>query len=155
MRERLDDLATDFLLRFSRFEYALKAMGILKEHKGVPVAEANWDSFAAQFSDRLSKYDAPNFQEARRIILENPPKKQVIQDGAIKWATSAFEGRMADEELLLYVRRVRNNLFHGGKFNGNWLDPARSYDLLQQSLVVLEACLSVSKELKEAYENKN
>ena len=33
---------------------------------------------------------------------------------------------------------MRNNLYHGAKFNGTWFDPQRSERLLGHGLVVLE-----------------
>jgi len=58
---------------------------------------------------------------------------------------------MQSDLVLQYVRRVRNNLFHGGKFNGRWFEPERSAELLIHCLTILNACLEVSPEVGEAY----
>jgi hypothetical protein len=54
------------------------------------------------------------------------------------------------ELILLWVRRVRNNLFHGGKFNGHWFQPERSEQLITASLVVIHAFRGHG-ELNKAY----
>jgi len=50
------------------------------------------------------------------------------------------------------VRRVRNNLFHGGKFlpvpPG---DPDRDKLLVQHSLTVLRTCMSLHKRVAASY----
>lgn len=53
--------------------------------------------------------------------------------------------------VLLYVRRIRNNLFHGGKFNGHWFEPKRSEELLRHSLTILRGCLAASKEVRGTF----
>jgi hypothetical protein len=50
------------------------------------------------------------------------------------------------------VRCVRNNLFHGGKFNIEVLeDTARTEKLLSSSLTVLAACLDIAPQQQAAY----
>ena len=49
-----------------------------------------------------------------------------------------------------HLRRVRNNLYHGGKFNGRWIAPDRSRDLIAHSLTLLEALVKHDTNLKNA-----
>jgi len=56
--------------------------------------------------------------------------------------------------VLAYVRRVRNNLFHGGKFNGHWFEPQRSGELLTHSLCILRGAIDLHAEVSEPYGNK-
>ena len=86
-------------------------------------------------------------------VLNNPPKKQVIQNGLLEWNDSRPNTNSKADLVLLYVRRVRNNLFHGGKFNDHWFAPERSEELLRYSLVILNACLEASPDVLKAYNN--
>lgn len=89
---------------------------------------------------------------AVEYILSHPPKKQVIRNGFLDWEDSAPSTDSQADRIRLYVRRVRNNLFHGGKFNGRWLAPERSEALLRHSLVILKACRAASHEIAQAYQ---
>ena len=54
--------------------------------------------------------------------------------------------------LLRRVKRVRNNLFHGGKLaesSGHIEDRARNRPLLDACVTLLKACLDLSLELEE------
>jgi len=44
------------------------------------------------------------------------------------------ETDLRSDLVLQYVRRVRNNFFHDGKFSGRWFEPERSTLLLKHSL---------------------
>ena len=64
---------------------------------------------------------------------------------------AAMAGSKA-QQVLMMVRWVRNNLFHGGKFlpvpAG---DDARDKLLVQYSLIVLRACIPLHNQVNEAY----
>ena len=90
-------------------------------------------------------------KDAVTYILEHPPKKQMIANGLLEWDPAEPDTDLCSDLALIYVRRVRNNLFHGGKFNGHWFAPDRSEALLRHSLTILRACLAASDELSQAY----
>lgn len=94
--------------------------------------------------DALTRPAAESVANAIDYILGYPPKKQVIRDGALEWDDATPNASSSSDLILLYVRRVRNNLFHGGKFNGRWFDPERSEELLRHSLTILDACRTAS-----------
>jgi hypothetical protein len=129
-------------------EYALKAVGL---HKGNGPAEPDWRAFAERVSGLFDDPCNAEFSEAVEYILAYPPKKQVIEDGVLSWCATAPNTNLKSDLVLQYIRRVRNNLFHGGKFNGRWFEPERSQQLLKHSLVILAACLDASSEVGEAY----
>jgi len=143
----LDQLAIELFQKFARIEYALKAAGF---HYGEGEAKPNWDKFASSVSGVLEK--DPSIDASIKYISENPPKKQVIRNNLLEWEIPKPDASKT-HELLLCVRRVRNNLFHGGKFSGHWFAPERSKELLLHSLNILDACLRASPILKEAFEN--
>lgn len=144
----LDDLAGELFHVFSRLEYSLKATGY---NNGDGKAEANWRKFALDVEGLIANPTPKPLKDAIDFILNAPPKKQVIRNGLIKWETAEPTTNSLADKLLIYIRRVRNNLFHGGKFNGHWFDPERSEPLLRNSLVVLSCCMESAPDVREAY----
>jgi len=144
----LDQLAEELFRVFSRTEYALKAAGY---NNGDGPAQANWEKFALEVEDLITNPTTPELQEAINSFIDAPPKKQFIAGGVIQWRDSSPGTDSQSDRLLIYVRRVRNNLFHGGKFNDQWLDPQRSEPLLRHSLTVLKVCVEAVPAVKEAY----
>lgn len=120
-------------------------------HYGEGDTNPNWDKFASSIGDALEK--DPNISAAIKYMREKPPKKQVIRNDLLEWQEVPPNGSHT-HEILVCVRRVRNNLFHGGKFNGHWFTPERSKELLRHSLDILEVCLRASPELREAFDNR-
>ena len=146
--EKLHELASEFFRDFARMEYALKATSFLNK-KGN--AEANWSKFSRSVHEALEANTSAEYVEAKAFILKEPPKKQIVENNAIAWSEARPDCPSDTELLLLYVRRVRNNLFHGGKFNGHWFAPERSGPLIEASLVILKACREASSEVNQAY----
>ena len=143
----LDQLAVKLFQKFARIEYALKAAGF---HYGEGKAKPNWDKIASSVSGILE--NDPAIAAAIEYMSEKPPKKQVIRNQLLEWEDPTPNASKT-HEILQCVRRVRNNLFHGGKFNNHWFAPERSKELLLHSLSILDACLRASPNLKEAFEN--
>jgi len=102
----------DFFFVFSRFEYALKENGFCDPN--IDEASPNWDAFAR------SLVPAPNAElqlvlQLGRPILANPPQKHIRSSPAPIWETRPSGKHTDIEELLVYIRRIRNNVFHGSK----------------------------------------
>ena len=145
----LDELGVDLFYKFARIEYALKATGF---HSGEgTMAQPNWDAFALKHGGALLR--DPAIADSIKFMSDHPPKNQVIAQGRLQWDDVQPNGNAA-VELLLCVRRVRNNMFHGGKFNDHWLDPQRSQTLIEHAIKVLDACLSASEPLSRAYRDE-
>ena len=144
----LDNLAAQFFQVFSRIEYALKVTGY---NNGNGPAEANWQKFANAVDHLIANPTSPELKEAIEFNFNSPPKKQMIVDGLIRWKKVEPDTSSRADKLLQYVRRVRNNLFHGGKFNDHWFAPERSEPLLQHSLVILSVVIEAIPEVKEAF----
>jgi hypothetical protein len=148
----LDLLAFSFFREFARCEYCLKAVGLLLGAPNNP--QADWRAFAAQVT---AVFDAPPNVETNGAIqyyLSYPPRKQVFLDGILSWSNTLTSYRSQAELVLLLVCRVRNNLFHGGKFNGHWFEPQRSEELFHGGLVILRAVVLNHSKVREAYENQ-
>lgn len=154
MHEALDHLAIELFRTFARFEYALKAAGFYQRPSaGDDAAQPDWKAFAATVRDALNKPTNAELAEAIEYIVDYPPQKQIIRGQTLDWRPAlptTPPGDRADLVLVL-VRRVRNNLFHGGKFSAQWFDPTRSEQLLRHSLTILRGCLDASPVLRGTY----
>jgi len=144
----LNELAWELFHIFSRTEYALKASGF---NKGDGAADADWRKFAIRIEAFVATPPSAELQAAIDYIFTTPPKKQVIVNGRIEWAILEPHTRSRADKLFLYIRRVRNNLFHGGKFNGHWFDPDRSEELLRHSITILQNAVNAVPSVREAY----
>ncbi|WP_230432447.1 hypothetical protein [Plesiomonas shigelloides] len=146
--QNLDQLATEFFKVFSRSEYALKAAGF---HNGDGNAMANWATFAEAVEVLIQEPNNKQLHDAIEFIFQNPPKKQMILNDKICWSNVHPNRKLMADNLLVYVCRVRNNLFHGGKFNGHWFEPERSEQLIKNSLIILNACINSVQRTRDSY----
>jgi len=144
------ELVFQFFVVFSRFEYALKSAGLVKmgktkageNPKPPKKVEADWDRFADECDVQFNPASSPELKHACDYFQAHPPQKQSFEAGTLGWKeTPSKAGLTYLNRLLLSVRRVRNNMFHGGKFPLNAEEgDGRNVMLLQYALVVLEAC---------------
>jgi hypothetical protein len=131
----LDRLAFDFFKLFAQYESTLKEKGFFKTDKSGNVL-VDWDRFANEAIGKDFKYVLGESAPSAEYILNFPPKKQVVDDNRVVWADVPATEKSV-QILFGHISRVRNNLFHGAKFNGTWFDPDRSELLLKHSLSVL------------------
>jgi hypothetical protein len=135
-----NELVLEFFLVFSRFEYAMKAAGWTRPDR--TAAEPDWQRLIREIQTENHAVAAP-IVEAGQYLLLAPPKQQVRRpDGGIGW--SEVECNHIPEQvacLLRSVKRVRNNLFHGGKFERLTELSDRRTNLVVGSLRVLECLL--------------
>lgn len=96
--------------------------------------------------DNLSDHD---LRKATQYMLENSPMKQLVENGKLQWKDCEETGTIA-RKVLLYVRRVRNNLFHGSKMATPW-PKDRDVALLEHSMTVLNACLCANPGVKHKF----
>jgi hypothetical protein len=97
---------------------------------------------------------SPEVACAINYYLTKPPKKQVVLNGNLDWEESKPDHKNQAELILRLVCRVRNNLFHGGKFNNRWFEPQRSEELLSNGLVILRAAIAANEKVRDAYAQK-
>ena len=131
------DLASELFRVFAQFEYCLKVTGYCVAGPG-NAANPDWTRFARELPP-LTEQAGADVAVAIAYMLGHPPKKQVYVDDVLQWRIVAPQAQNENDLIFLYVRRVRNNLFHGGKFNGRFFDPERSRELLEYSKVKLQA----------------
>ena len=142
------DLVYEFFFVFSRFEYALSLANYLTKGKAV----ADWDRFAREMNKVFNVRLAPEVTEAVQYYEKAPPKKQVVESENLTWQDEVPGSAFQLEKLLLLVRRVRNNLFHGEKL-GVLLegDSERDTQLLKHGLTILYASLNASADVRKKF----
>lgn len=143
------ELMFAFFAAFSRFEYALKTGGFGREKPDA--TEPDWDAFATQiaqtFRERLASDEA--LRASVEELVTRPPKKQ---RGDLSWRDVDHQGNAKGAaNLLLLVRRVRNNLFHGGKAQRQGTDAERDNRLVGNALVVLDRALACHDRVRECF----
>lgn len=148
MDEKLDDAAFRFFKLFAQLEYAMKAIGYVEAGRH-DQATPDWTRFVNERGTAVMEMQSGPVVAARDYLLAHPPKRQVFNGGVLEWAAVPPDD-ISPQALFGHVRRIRNNLYHGGKFNGRWLEPDRSELLLNHGLAVLEAVRETNHDVQEA-----
>jgi len=147
------EIVSQFFICFAKFEFALKTTGFsVGNDKRV---SPDWDKFGKSISKSFDKTKSKELEQAVDFYLNNPPWKQVLIDGGMAWDSSMPYNNLSEiEKILLLVRRVRNNLFHGGKFNIEVHEKReRAERLLKYGLIILESCLSLDAGVQHSFVN--
>lgn len=129
-----------------RLEFALKDTGYAVSGRR-QAAEVAWDDYAKK---RLGKdfWEKVKHAKDAKVLIEMPPKKQIVnQDGTLGWEECAEVSSIQD--LLGAVRRVRNNLFHGGKSGDP--DADRNASLYLAALFVINQALEHDDVLQTSF----
>lgn len=134
------DLALVFLRVFARCEYSLKRIpGFCLGNEGCE-AKANWDAFANAVADQLW-LRAEVTDTIRRLLLDLPPWKQVVRNQVAVFEVAQWGSTKSGSRLLESARRVRNNLFHGGKEQRE-RTIGRDEELVRAALVVVQTAVA-------------
>lgn len=142
----------DFFAIFARFEYALKACGFAHAQK--KYVEPDWEKFIKE----VEKYSTPATDQlvaAVRYLVDEPPKGQILKENRATYEATAKEpsGKTELAKAVRSAKRVRNNLFHGGKYMGASESSVRNRRLLESSIVVLSAAIHAVDGLRFEYEH--
>lgn len=142
-----DQLIYEYFKVFSRLEYALKRVGLVKENP--TKIDIDWEAFRISISE---KYTGNEVRHQVNYIIENPPQKQFFEKGKLLWKQAKPQHKDELTLLLVYIKRVRNNLFHGGKYQGDTLPMLdRDIVLISFSLTILQHLISLNLRVKKAY----
>ena len=153
------ELVLEFFLAFSCFEFALKNAGFaqprVRKNGKLPSVDPGWDLFGASVRAAFHRNRNPDLNRACEYMLDNPPLEQVLIETGLAWETNNPCESVSEVECLLrLVRRVRNNLFHGGKFSSEaFEDTSRQEMLLKSCLVILTECLEVAPQVRTVYQS--
>ena len=135
------ELVFKFFVVFSLFECALKRGGFCtKGRQGE--ALPNWEDFANNIHPQFSTLNDPELLTAVNYMLKFPVKRQIPNNGTLIFVPMPRRLKLNDTAWLsILIRGVRNNLFHGGKWE---FDPTRDPQLLNHSLTILEVWARLS-----------
>ncbi len=140
----MPEFAVEFFAKFARLEYALKEAGFVTTDRWRS-ALPDWSGFR----------DSPEVQAlgchlagspGGAYLIADPPKNQTVKDGALQFTPS---GPLKDiGGLIRAVKRVRNNLFHGGKrFPGS----ERDERLIRSATEVIDALIEANPVVTACY----
>jgi hypothetical protein len=131
-----------------RLEYALKAKGYVRKRGNA--LEIEWDRFV---SEKLGRQFFNYIQSAGMAptLIERPPSSQELSPiGELKFGDANSVN--CAQELFGAIRRLRNNLFHGGK-SGD-ADHDRNDALIDEAISVVFAALAQCDDLSSEFEGK-
>ena len=146
------ELAFELLAVFSRFEYALKSTKYA--HGGNNRVYAWWDKFANDIDSRFYPSADHELEEAVTYLLTSPPRKQVLKVKKVVFSDAPPDPKQKQtKQVLNMVRRVRNNLFHGGKYLPlGEVKKGRNELLVKYALRVLKACVVLQNDVRKSFE---
>jgi len=144
-------LVYKFFTVFSLFEYALKRAGFAYIRGVNGDVFPDWSSFSKSIEEDFVPNATPELAEAVNYMLEEPVMRQVLRDDSLSFMQRQRPGNIGDTEWFSFlIRGVRNNLFHGGKFRYH---PERDNQLIQSSLIILEAWARCDQRVEQELEN--
>ena len=145
-------LVCEFFGVVARFEYAMKATTYCTGDR-YGNALPNWRELKEKLGQPISEVEASPAVEAIAYLLEEPPQVQMYVDGRVEFVQLELDGENSGAKAIDAAKRVRNNLFHGGKHTPH-SPPERDTRLIKASMAVIEACLSVNEALNTEFEHQ-
>ena len=145
-------LVSEFFAVFARFEYAMKASRYCRADRH-DNAIPNWNLLIADLGEAVAAYPDVENGELVGYLLSEPPDIQKFVDGQPKFEAVPLDGANRGASAIIAARRVRNNLFHGGKHTAH-SPPERDTKLMQAALLVLDACLLADPCLNSEFEHQ-
>ncbi|WP_417458470.1 hypothetical protein [Kordiimonas sp.] len=141
-------LRLKFSVAFQRLEYALKEAGYHRPKSDQnDAAEVDWPRFKKAANASGATASLPELHQ----LLMDPPMKQYSRDGALPWDAAELGGGGSTFEAIEAIKRMRNNLFHGGKGNEAAHAQERSDKLLQLGLAVIEKLITIDPKVEHAF----
>lgn len=147
----LDLLIFQFFKAFSRFEFALKVNGYFQYPTGNR-SDPGWSSFYRVYEE---DYQLCTWEME---LLENLPKRQKKDcEGDLTWENLSFKPDASElSQLILAIKTMRNNLFHGGKCGDpDWDTPERIKFLLQRGLKTLSHLKDLDERIKGEFDGQD
>lgn len=128
----------ELLIYHSRFEFALKCNGWTKKSGVDDTISADWDLFWKHYNIQLLNSSVA--EKSLEYFKCHPPKIMSAKTGSWELPSFHFKDNSDDKKLYLYINTVRNNLFHGEKFDLISDDTTleRNLLLINHSLLVLK-----------------
>lgn len=143
-----------FFLFFSRFEYALKREGFARgTGQNADEASADWNKYADKHPELLDQQQSELFISAICNLRKAPPMKQMLDpEKRLTWMADNYTGQFNLARIFVLLCRIRNNLFHGGKFPVGIIgEVSRDCELLDAGITIMQACLDRDTELMHRF----
>lgn len=140
-------LCSDFLILYSRLEYALKESGFLQNGAN---ALASLDKFCANILEDFDPSANEVLRHAVDFILNEPPRRLLRIDDRLEWQVNIVD-KSLELQLAEYIRRTRNNLMHGGKFYGQIDTGGRNWMLISSAMIIIENWIDLNEEVKTRF----
>jgi hypothetical protein len=141
-------LALTFFAGFARFEYAMKASRFCRGDRHGN-AQPNWYLLEKELGAPIEDDSAA--AASISYLVAEPPLVQKYVDGQPVFQAVALAEGGPGTKAIEAVKRVRNNLFHGGKHTPH-SSSERDNKLIQAALNVLEACLKADAYLRAEFD---
>lgn len=145
-------LVSEFFAVFARFEYAMKASRYCTSDRwnnAVP----DWRTLKEDLGPALEQRSHDDLRTAMEFLLNAPPLVQRWVDGGPSFQEVPLTGNSDGAKVLESAKRVRNNLFHGGKHTPH-SPPDRDTQLIKAALCVLQHCLKLDQGIASEYEHQ-
>lgn len=136
----------EFFIKFSRFEYALKRNGFYNANNNIIVG-ANFDKFAKQYKNTELPPNLKNFL----AYLDKEPV------GKLKTSYDYLRTKEPSKSdfvrLVSYLRRIRNNLFHGVKYPNleKYEKESRGTKLINWGIKAIDFLVTIDNKIETTY----
>ncbi len=137
----------EFFVKFSRFEYALKKNGYyIANNKGI-IKETNFNKFTKQYKN----IDLPKELKDFLTYLDKEPVGKLKTSGDYLRIKENSKSDLV--RLVSYLRRIRNNLFHGVKYPnlGKYENDGRGEHLINLGIKTIDFLVTINDEIKITY----
>lgn len=138
-----------FIVMFMRVEYTLKKLKYASQSgKSGESIKIDWNEFCNKELP-LDFFCNLRHDENVKYLIEQPPRKQKMDSNRdITWGEC--DPPQNTQQLFEAIRRVRNNLFHGGK--SDEIDNVRNEKLIEAARIVLEQALFQSPRTRKIFD---
>lgn len=132
----------EFFGLISRMEYAVTLTGYKNSQSRQ--MKVDWMSFAKAMDGKLIGLNLLEVGYAINYLVNNPPKEFRTD---MTWRERNYDAVVSiDAKAILAAKDVRNNLFHGFKYENP--ERQRNNELLDAAILVFKACLYANSELR-------
>lgn len=138
-----------FFVIFTRFEFALKDRGILRNDRDEMDAVPGWERLRKSIDMPKDSDSELSASISYLTADETSPKKQVVRDRKPIYEKAELRGENKFQQAIDATKRVRDNLFHGGKSSSP--DQERNEQLISHALVVIKAILNARPDVMESF----
>jgi hypothetical protein len=131
--EEFDKLICSFVKLFAMYEYKIKDLTYWIANNENTTFKIDWDKFV---NEKIFLNDQEKEDIKTLYITKHPPMKQVVKDNELQWKSVSPRDK-SKIALFGHIRRVRNNLYHGGKFDDSWEHRERNRKLIFDAVNIL------------------